>query len=145
METLSYTAFEDAGVGEESEDHTMNVLMMMQREANQKLMQNRSAALKARKEGFPIPVRRVGDIECESLEVQLHQSVPAAGAFGRSALQELVISDWHPMKVVVSGDVAVEVVNTDDAMMRQIEAAYPGLGVADFILKRWQELQLFNP
>jgi hypothetical protein len=30
-------------------------------------------------------------------------------------------------------------------MMRQMEGKYPGLGVAGFILSRWQELQLFNP
>ena len=61
------------------------------------------------------------------------------------ALQELVVSDWHPMKVVVTGDDAIEVVNENDATMEQMEEAYPGRGVAEFILARWQELQLFNP
>jgi hypothetical protein len=39
----------------------------------------------------------------------------------------------------------MEVVNTDDPMMQQMEQEYPGLGVADFVLARWQELQIFNP
>jgi hypothetical protein len=38
----------------------------------------------------------------------------------------------------------MEVVNTDDPMMQQMEQEYPGLGVADFVLARWQELQIFN-
>lgn len=29
-------------------------------------------------------------------------------------------------------------VNTDDPMMQQMEQAYPGLGVAEFVLARWQ-------
>eukprot|EP01046_Picozoa_sp_COSAG06_P047101 COSAG06_NODE_6786_length_2783_cov_2.020492_2_plen_289_part_00 len=132
---------------DEAEDsyEMINVLMMKEREANQKLMKNRTAALKARAEGFPIPVRRVGDIECETLKVQLHESVPVEGRLGRSALQDLVVSTWHPMKVVMVDGEAKEVVNTDDPMMQQMEVAYPGLGVAEFILARWQELQQFNP
>ena len=85
----------------ETEDNygMINVLMMKEREANDKLVKNRSAALEARKEGFPIPVRRVGDIDCETLKVRLHESVPMEGALGHSALQELVVSTWHPIKV----------------------------------------------
>ena len=45
---------------------------------------------------------QVGDIECETLKDQLHESVPIEGDLGRSALQDLVVSDWHPMKVVVT-------------------------------------------
>ena len=124
---------------------TFNVLMLKEREANEKLVKNRAAALKARAEGFPIPVRRVGDIDCETLKDKLHESVPVEGDLGRSALQDLVVSAWHPMKVVVVDGDAKEIVNADDPMMRQMEGKYPGLGVAGFILSRWQELQLFNP
>ena len=104
----------------------MNVLMMKEREANQKLMQHRVQALKARDEGFAIPVRRVGDIDCETRQVKLHASVPVEGALGRSALGKLVISEWHPMRVVVTGDDAVEVINRKDEDLLQIEQAYPG-------------------
>eukprot|EP01047_Picozoa_sp_COSAG01_P004859 COSAG01_NODE_162_length_23597_cov_21.924130_2_plen_169_part_00 len=122
----------------------INVFIMRDREARQQLIQNRAQALKARSEGFPIPVRRMGDIDCETLKVRLHESVPVEGARGRSALQELVVSTWHPMKIVTSGEEVTEVVNTDDPMMQQMEREYPGLGVADFVLARWQELQIFN-
>ena len=71
--------------------------------------------------------------------------MPIGGSLGRSALQELVICNWRPMKVIVSGDDDVEVVNTSDTMLQQMEQAYPGLGVADFVLGVWQELQDFNP
>jgi hypothetical protein len=60
-------------------------------------------------------------------------------------LQELVVSTWHPMKVVTVGGEAKEIVNTDDPMIEQMEHWYPDLGVADFILARWRELQIFNP
>jgi len=99
---------------------------MKERQANQKLMQNRAKTLKARDEGFAIPVRRVGDIDCETRKVRLHASVPVEGALGRSALQRLVISEWHPMRVVVTGDDAVEVINREDEDLLQIEQAYPG-------------------
>ena len=132
-----------------SSDKTMNVLMMREREANQKLMENRAKALKARDEGFPIPVRRVGDIDCETRKVRLDDSVPVEGSFprhpGRSALQDLIVSDWHPMRVVVGEDGAPkEVVNKEDPKLLQIEKAYPGLGAADFVLSVWQELMRFN-
>ena len=52
-----------ADSAEQQADDMINVLMMKEREANQKLMDNRAKALKARDEGFPIPVRRVGDID----------------------------------------------------------------------------------
>ena len=91
-------------------------------------------------------MRRVGDIECETLKERLHESVPVEGDLGRSALQELVVSDWHPMKVVIGEDgEPKEEVNTDDTMMQQMEQAYPGLGVAEFVFARWKELQEFNP
>ena len=82
---------------------------------------------------------------CETRKVRLHESMLIEGSLGRSALQELVVSHWHPMKVIVSGDDAVEVVNTSDVKLQQMEQAYPGLGVADFVLGVWQELQDFNP
>ena len=127
----------------------INVLMMKEREANQKLTEFRAKALKARDEGFPIPVRRVGDIDCETRKTRLDDSVPVEGSFphhpGRSALQDLVVSDWHPMKVVVTNGVAEEVVNDQDPKLAQMEAAYPGQGVATFVLSVWQELQRFNP
>jgi hypothetical protein len=131
----------------QTEDYdTINVLMMKEREANNKLVKNRSAALKARAEGFPIPVRRVGDLECETLKHKLHESVPVGGDMGRSKLQVLITSTWHPMKVVVTaGGEPKSVVNADDPMMLKIEQAYPGMGVADFILARWNDLQTFNP
>ena len=88
---------------DDDDDNTLNVLMVKEREANQKLLDNRSAALRAREQGFPIPVRRVGDIDCESRRVKLHASVPVEGEFpdrpGRSALQDLVIDGtWHPVR-----------------------------------------------
>jgi len=130
-------------------DEIINVLMMKEREANQKLLEHRAKALKARDEGFPIPVRRVGDIDCETRKTRLDDSVPVEGSFphhpGRSALQDLVVSDWHPMKVVVTNGVAEEVVNDQDPKLAQMEAAYPGQGVATFVLSVWQELQRFNP
>ena len=49
------------------------------------------------------------------------------------------------MKVVVTDGVAEEVVNVDDPKLAQMEAAYPGQGVATFVLSVWQELQRFNP
>jgi hypothetical protein len=119
--------------------------MLKERQANQHMIQNRAQALQARHDGFPIPVRRVGDIDCETRKAKLHDRVPVEGSLGRSALQELVVSDWHPLKVVVTGDEAVEVVNRDDDMMKKMEEVYPGLQVADFILKVWRELQQFNP
>ena len=122
-----------------------DMLMMKERVANQKFMQHRAQALKARDGRFSISVRRIGDIDCATRKVRLHESVPIEGDLGRSALQDLVVSNWHPMKVVVSGDDAVEVVNADDAMLQQMEQAYPGLGVADFILGVGQQLQDFNP
>ena len=39
----------------------------------------------------------------------------------------------------------VEVVNTIDTMLQEMDQAYPGLSVADFVLGVWQELQDFNP
>ena len=127
----------------------INVLMMKEREANQKLLEIRAKALKARDEGFPIPVRRVGDVDCETRKIRLDDSVPVEGSFprrpGRSALQDLVISDWHPMKVVVTDGVGEEVVNDQDPKLAQMEAAYPGQGVGAFVLSVWQELQRFNP
>ena len=35
------------------------------------IMQHRAQALKARNEGFSIPVRRVGDVDCETRKVRL--------------------------------------------------------------------------
>ena len=49
------------------------------------------------------------------------------------------------MKVVVTDGVAAEIVNDDDPKLAQMEKAYPGLGVAAFVLSVWQELQRFNP
>jgi hypothetical protein len=123
----------------------INVLMLKERDANTKLIQNRKQALKARNDGFRIPVRRVGDIDCETRAVRLSASVPVEGPLGRSALQDLIVSDWHPIKVIVTDDGPSEVANMDDAMLRRIEEAYPGMEVASYILKVWQELQLFNP
>eukprot|EP01045_Picozoa_sp_COSAG04_P006990 COSAG04_NODE_355_length_16048_cov_133.443511_5_plen_1065_part_00 len=127
----------------------INVLMMQDREKNQKLMEHRAQALKLRNEGFPIPVRIVGDIDCETRRERLHERVPVEGSFphrpGRSALQDLIVSDWHPMRVVVGEDGAPrEVVNKKDPKLLQIEKAYPGLGAADFVLSVWQELLRFN-
>lgn len=73
--------------------------MMKERESNKKVTENRAAALKARAAGFPIPVRRIGEIDCETLTVKLHESVPVEGELGRPSLQELVTSGWHPMTV----------------------------------------------
>ena len=129
----------------DAQDDMLNDLIMSDRESKQKLADNREQALKARNAGFPIPVRRVGDIECKSRKQKLHNSVPVEGPLGRSALQDLVVSQWHPTKVVISGGVGVETVNRNDAMMQQMEQAYPKLGVADFVLNVWQELQQFNP
>ena len=91
----------------------INVLMMKERKANTKLMEHRVQALAARDDGFAIPVRRVGDTECETLKNRLHTRVTRVsqkarvpvveGLLGRSKLQELVVSSWHPTKVVVSG------------------------------------------
>lgn len=138
---------EEAGLQQENDsgDDMINVLMIKERAANQKLISNREAALRAKKEGFAIPVRRVGDIDCETLKDRLHESVPVEGDLGRSALQDLVVSEWHPMKVMLVDGEPEEVVNPEDTMMQQMEQAYPGLGVAEFILARWQELQEFNP
>ena len=138
---------EDAEDDEAAE--MINVLMVKEREANQKLMEHRAEALRARNEGFPIPVRRVGDIDCESRKERLHERVSVEGSFphrpGRSALQDLIVSDWHPMRVVVGEDGAPkEVVNNEDPKLLQIEKAYPGLGAAEFVLQVWQELQRFN-
>ena len=140
---------------DDHDDTAFNALMVKQREANDQIVQNRKQALRARDEGFPIPVRRMGDIECSSLKAKLPECVPVEGDFptpdmptdkpGRSALQDLVISNWHPVRTVVrDGGVAEEVVNKDDPKLQQIERAYPGLGVAEFIVKRWQELQRVN-
>ena len=129
----------------------INVLMMKEREANQKLLESRAKALKARSEGFPIPVRRVGDIDCETRTTRIHERVPVQGEFpnrpGRSALQDLIVSDWHPMRVVMgaAGGAPKEVINPEDPKLLQIEKAYPGLGAAEFVLGVWQELQRFNP
>ena len=75
--------------------------------------------------------------------------MPVEGSFphrpGRSALQDLVVSDWHPMHVVVTDGAPEEVVNPDDPKLAQMEAAYPGQGVGAFVLSVWQELQRFNP
>ena len=101
-----------------NDDDLVNVLLMKERLGNQKLMQSRAQALKACDEGFAIPIRRVGDIDCETRKVKLHASVPVEGALGRSALQELVISEWHPMRVVVTGGDAVEVINREDIMLQ---------------------------
>jgi hypothetical protein len=49
------------------------------------------------------------------------------------------------MKVVVIDGDTKEVVNADDPMVQRIDREYPGLRVADFVIARWQELQLFNP
>ena len=49
------------------------------------------------------------------------------------------------MKVVVTDGVGEEVVNDQDPKLAQMEAAYPGQGVATFVLSVWQELQRFNP
>ena len=121
--------------GDDDDDmaNTMNVLMMKERLGNQMLMQHRAQALKARDEGFAIPIRRVGDIDCETRKVRLHESVLVEGALGRSALQELVISEWHPMRVVVTGDDAVEVINMEDGMLMQIEQAYLGAALASYV------------
>ena len=84
-------------------------------------------------------------IDCETPKVKLHESVTVEGDLGRSSLQDLVVSAWQPMKVVVIDGDAKEVVNADDPMVQRIDREYPGLRVADFVIARWQELQLFNP
>jgi hypothetical protein len=50
-------------------------------------MQHRAQALKARDQGFNIPVRRVGDIECETRKTKLHSSVPVEGALGTNSCE----------------------------------------------------------
>jgi hypothetical protein len=49
------------------------------------------------------------------------------------------------MRVIVADSTAIEVINEEDGMLQQIEAAYPGMRVGEFILAVWQELQDFNP
>jgi ankyrin repeat protein len=144
VETISAAAAAHEAEAD-AQDDMLNDLIMSDRESKQKFVDNREQALKARDAGFPIPVRRVGDIECKSRKQKLHKSVPVEGPLGRSALQDLVVSQWHPMKVVINGGVGVETVNRNDAMMQQMQQAYPDMGVADFVLNVWQELQQFNP
>ena len=84
-------------------------------------------------------------IDCETLKVKLHESVTVERDLGRSSLQDLVVSAWQPMKVAVIDGDAKEVVNADDPMVQRIDREYPGLRAADFVIARWQELQLFNP
>lgn len=55
---------------------------MQEREANLKLIQNRAQVLKARDQGFSIPVRRIGDLECSTRTVKLHPGVPVEGNLG---------------------------------------------------------------
>eukprot|EP01046_Picozoa_sp_COSAG06_P001196 COSAG06_NODE_36_length_30622_cov_18.404869_24_plen_222_part_00 len=109
-------ATESDPVQDNDDDHTLNVLVIKERAANDKLMQNRAAALKARGEGFPIPVRRVGDIECGSLDIQLHQSVPAEGALGRSGEKPFKAPIWDVQEnrpICQSSDCNMKIRNLD--------------------------------
>ena len=78
----------------------INPLVMRERLANDKLVQCRHAAIAARDCGFPIPTRRVGVLDCSSRPAQLYDAIPLEGEVGLSSLQDLVLSDWHPVKVV---------------------------------------------
>ena len=122
------------------QEDLINPLVLKERAANDKLIESRQAAVAAREAGFAIPIRRVGVLDCESRSRKLPSSVPVEGDLGLSVLQDLVMSDWHPVNIVDG----TEVINPNDFWVGQIEAAYPGAGVAEFVVACWQELQEFN-
>ena len=82
----------------------------------------------------------MGVLDCESRRVKLPPSVRLKGELGLSALQALVMSDWHPVKVVAGA----EQLDPDDHWVQAIEGKYPEQGVSEFVVKVWQELQQFN-
>lgn len=133
-------AREEHQVEVEVYEDTINALIRKEREANDKLTESRKLAVAAANAGFSIPIRHIGQLDCESRAQQLPATVPVEGEFGRSRLQQIIFSDWHPTQVV-NGQSQV---NPEDACLRSIESVYPGTGVADFVLQCWQELQEFN-
>ena len=118
--------------------------MVKEREATEKASKCRARAVKAAKEGFPIPIRTTGLISCDTRD-DVPECLPLEGELGISALEVLIYSDWHPAKVTMQDGEPVETMNAEDEMIQRMEAEYPGEGVAEFVYGCWAENKAFNP
>jgi tetratricopeptide (TPR) repeat protein len=126
---------------------TAGVLMVQQRQANDKIVDARAAAVEAGLSGhFPeIKIILSGEPSVEKLQQLIGPSLPTEGKFSPSGLSATIMDTmWHPEKIVMVSDKPVSRINWDDSKIDAIEKRFPGKNVSEYIFACWKQLQVIE-